>query len=135
MREPEHTAAVALHVFGIAGAVFLLLTVILVSTSTGSCQQMAVSALLTYDVYKTYFNQDASGATILFVSRVCMVLHGVFMALLAAGMPWLGVSSTWLFGFTGIYAAASGIAQILFFIFLVLFIVSLISGAVGRRSP
>ncbi|MDZ4780304.1 MAG: DUF1328 domain-containing protein [Planctomycetia bacterium] len=40
-----------------------------------------------------------------------------------------------LFGFTGIYAAASGIAQILFFLFIVLFIVSLISGAVSRRSP
>lgn len=40
-----------------------------------------------------------------------------------------------LFGFTGIYAAASGIAQILFFIFIVLFIVSLISGTVSRRAP
>jgi uncharacterized membrane protein YtjA (UPF0391 family) len=41
-----------------------------------------------------------------------------------------------LFGFTGIYAAASGIAQILFFVFIVLFIVSLISGAMtGRRAP
>ncbi len=39
-----------------------------------------------------------------------------------------------LFGFTGIYAAASGIAQILFFLFLVLFIVSLISGAATRRT-
>jgi uncharacterized membrane protein YtjA (UPF0391 family) len=38
-----------------------------------------------------------------------------------------------LFGFTGIYAAASGIAQILFFIFLVLFIVSLIAGGISRR--
>lgn len=40
-----------------------------------------------------------------------------------------------LFGFTGIYQAAAGIAQILFFVFLVLFIVSLISGSTGRRVP
>lgn len=40
-----------------------------------------------------------------------------------------------LFGFTGIYVAAAGIAKILFFVFLVLFIVSLISGAAGRRVP
>lgn len=39
-----------------------------------------------------------------------------------------------LFGFTGIYSAAAGIAKILFFIFLVLFIVSLLSGGI-RRSP
>jgi uncharacterized membrane protein YtjA (UPF0391 family) len=37
-------------------------------------------------------------------------------------------------GFTGIYAAAAGIAKILFFVFLVLFIVSLIAGGRGSRA-
>jgi uncharacterized membrane protein YtjA (UPF0391 family) len=37
------------------------------------------------------------------------------------------------FGFTGVYVAAAGIAKILFFIFLVLFVVSLLSGAMWRR--
>jgi uncharacterized membrane protein YtjA (UPF0391 family) len=36
-----------------------------------------------------------------------------------------------LFGFSGIYVAAAGIAKILFFLFLVLFVVSLIF---GRRT-
>jgi uncharacterized membrane protein YtjA (UPF0391 family) len=39
-----------------------------------------------------------------------------------------------LFGFTGIYVAAAGIAKILFFVFLVLFLVSLIGG-VRRPVP
>lgn len=38
-----------------------------------------------------------------------------------------------LFGFGGIAAGAASIAQILFFIFLVLFIVSLITGGIRRR--
>lgn len=38
-----------------------------------------------------------------------------------------------VFGFTGVYAAASGIAQILFFVFLVLFIISLVAGSMSRR--
>jgi uncharacterized membrane protein YtjA (UPF0391 family) len=38
-----------------------------------------------------------------------------------------------LFGFTGVYVAASEIARILFFVFLVLFIVSIIFGSMGRR--
>lgn len=38
-----------------------------------------------------------------------------------------------LFGFTGVYEAASGIASILFFIFLVLFVISLITGLARRR--
>ena len=37
-------------------------------------------------------------------------------------------------GFGGVYVAAAGIAKILFFIFLVLFIVSLIAGGRGRRA-
>ena len=38
-----------------------------------------------------------------------------------------------LFGFSGIYLAAAGIAKILFFIFLVLFVVSLLAGGMNRR--
>jgi len=41
-----------------------------------------------------------------------------------------------LFGFTGIYVAAVDIARILFFVFLVLFLVSLIAGRPwGRTLP
>lgn len=36
-------------------------------------------------------------------------------------------------GFGGIAATASGIAQVLFYIFLVLFLVSLITGLIRRR--
>ena len=39
-----------------------------------------------------------------------------------------------VFGFTGVYVAAAGIAKVLFFVFLVLFIISLISGGVSRRG-
>ena len=40
-----------------------------------------------------------------------------------------------LFGFGGIAVAAAGIAKILFFIFLVLFVISLIFGWRGRGVP
>ncbi|MBP7064765.1 DUF1328 domain-containing protein [Ferrovibrio sp.] len=41
-----------------------------------------------------------------------------------------------LFGFGGLAATAGGIAQILFFIFLVLFLISLVySLLTGRRPP
>ena len=38
-----------------------------------------------------------------------------------------------IFGFTGIYVAAAQIAQVLFFIFIVLFIISLVAGGMNRR--
>jgi len=40
-----------------------------------------------------------------------------------------------IFGFGGIAAASAGIAKILFFIFLVLFVVSLLFGWRGRGVP
>jgi uncharacterized membrane protein YtjA (UPF0391 family) len=40
-----------------------------------------------------------------------------------------------LFGFTGISVAAAGIAKVLFFIFLILFVISLIFGVRSRRRP
>jgi uncharacterized membrane protein YtjA (UPF0391 family) len=40
-----------------------------------------------------------------------------------------------LFGFGGIATASAGIAQILFFIFLVLFVLALIMGLVRGRAP
>jgi uncharacterized membrane protein YtjA (UPF0391 family) len=39
------------------------------------------------------------------------------------------------FGFTGVYLAAAGIAKVLFFVFLVLFIISLLGGGMWGRRP
>jgi uncharacterized membrane protein YtjA (UPF0391 family) len=39
-----------------------------------------------------------------------------------------------VFGFGGIYVAAAGIAKILFFVFIVLFVISLVSGGMARRD-
>ena len=39
-----------------------------------------------------------------------------------------------VFGFSSLYVAAAGIAKILFFVFIVLFLVSLISGGISRRG-
>lgn len=36
-------------------------------------------------------------------------------------------------GFGGVYVAAAGIAKVLFFVFLILFIISLVSGGMTRR--
>ncbi len=40
-----------------------------------------------------------------------------------------------IFGFSGIAATATGIAKLLFFIFVVLFLVALLFGLLGGRTP
>jgi uncharacterized membrane protein YtjA (UPF0391 family) len=53
-----------------------------------------------------------------------MALTFLIIALIAA-----------LFGFTGIYVAAAGIAKILFFVFIVLFLISLVAHGVRGPGP
>jgi len=40
-----------------------------------------------------------------------------------------------IFGFTGIYVAAAGIAKILFWVFLALLVMSMLFGGVRRPTP
>lgn len=53
--------AVAVHIMGTGGAVLVLLMLFMAVTSTGSAEQIAVSSLFAYDVYKEYINKDATG--------------------------------------------------------------------------
>ena len=49
--------------------------------STGSAESIAVSSLIAYDIYREYFNPDATGKQILLVSRIVIVCFGIFMGL------------------------------------------------------
>jgi len=40
-----------------------------------------------------------------------------------------------IFGFGGIASTAAGIAQVLFFVFLVVFVLTLVMGMMSRRPP
>ncbi len=51
-------------------------------TSSGSAEQIAVSSLMTYDLYGTYINPRASAKQLIAVSRTVVVLYGLVM-----GMP------------------------------------------------
>jgi Na+/proline symporter len=54
--------------------------------STGSAESIAVSSLVAYDIYREYINPDATGKQILWVSRVTIVVFGIFMGLLAVSL-------------------------------------------------
>lgn len=51
-------ARVLAHIMGPAGAFILLLQLFMAITSTGSAEIIAVSSILTYDVYYTYLNPE-----------------------------------------------------------------------------
>jgi uncharacterized membrane protein YtjA (UPF0391 family) len=67
-------------------------------------------------------------------ARLESAVNGGRYALLRAGFFIIAIVAA-VFGFGGIAATASSIAQILFFVFLAIFLITLVMGMAGRRRP
>eukprot|EP00271_Cylindrocystis_brebissonii_P005317 TRINITY_DN17306_c0_g2_i1.p1 TRINITY_DN17306_c0_g2~~TRINITY_DN17306_c0_g2_i1.p1 ORF type:complete len:683 (-),score=119.61 TRINITY_DN17306_c0_g2_i1:97-2145(-) len=94
--------AAAAALMGDGGAILLLCMLFMAVTSAGSSELIAVSSLFTYDVYRTYFNPDATGDQILKVSRIMVLCFGCFMGVLAILLNEAGVSLGWMYLVMGV---------------------------------
>ena len=83
-------AAVALLGKGGAGASFLL--VFMAVTSAMSAELIAVSSIVTYDIYQTYFNPEAQGRFLVRMSHVSCVIYAIIMAAFSTGLFYAGIS-------------------------------------------
>ena len=84
--------AAASVLMGEVGAVLVLTMLFMAVTSAGSAELIAVSSLITYDVYRTYKNPNASGKKLLKVSRATIVGFGLGMGGLAVILLSMGLS-------------------------------------------
>lgn len=82
---------------GPGGAIALLLTLFMAVTSSSSSELIAVSSILTFDIYKTYFKPDASGKQLIFVSHVMICVFACVMAMFACIWNAVGIDLGWLF--------------------------------------
>ncbi|KAJ7785237.1 solute symporter family transporter, partial [Mycena maculata] len=89
---------------GKSGAILLLIVLFLAVTSAASAELVAVSSILTYDVYKRYFNPRATDKQILWVSHIGVICFGIFMGILGVIFHEIGISLSWLCTF-----ASSGV--------------------------
>ncbi|KAI0056361.1 urea transporter [Artomyces pyxidatus] len=97
---PASAAAAAL--LGKSGAAVLLVLLFLAVTSATSAELIAVSSILTYDVYKKYFNPHATEAQVLKVSHAMVAFFAVCMGLAGMIFYFIGVSMGWLYTFMGV---------------------------------
>ena len=84
--------AAASVLMGEVGAILVLTMLFMAVTSAGSAELIAVSSLLTYDIYRTYRNPNASGKQLLKVSRISIVGFGLGMGGLAVILLGAGLS-------------------------------------------
>jgi len=94
--------AVADYLMGGAGGILILIMLFMAITSTGAAESIAVATLVAYDIYRTYFNPQASGEKILFVSRVMIVLYNLFMGCFSIALYYIGLNLGWVYLFMGI---------------------------------
>merc|ERR1719253_1633513 len=94
--------AVATHLLGGPGASLILVMLFMAIVSTGSAESIAVSSLVAYDIYREYINPEATGKQILLVSRVVIVLFGLFMGLFSILLAAIGLNLGWVYLFMGI---------------------------------
>ncbi|KAJ5564451.1 hypothetical protein N7513_000693 [Penicillium frequentans] len=78
---------------GIIGFFFLLFMAL---TSTVSSSMIAVSSILSYDIYKTYLNPKVTDKKLVRVSHLSVVIHGIFITGISIAMNYGGANMTWI---------------------------------------
>ena len=84
--------AAATALMGEVGAILVLAMLFMAVTSAGSAELIAVSSIITYDIYRTYKNPNATGKQLVKVSRITIVGFGLGMGGLAIFLLGLGLS-------------------------------------------
>jgi hypothetical protein len=95
--------AVAVHLLGSGGGWAIAIMLFMAIISTGSAEAIAVSSLISYDIYKPYFNPKANGDDVIRVSRIVIPIYCVLAGALATVLWAIGIGLGWVYGFMGIH--------------------------------
>lgn len=82
---------------GQGGAVALLIVLFMAVTSCASAELIAVSSLLTFDVYKAYVQPKATPKQLIFVSHIMICVFGLTMSVFACIWNAASIDLGWLF--------------------------------------
>lgn len=85
------------------GASLVLVMLFMAVTSSGASEQIAVSSLIAYDVYRTYFNPNCSGQQVIFLSRVVIVTYGLLMGGFGIALHHIRVNLNFLYLAMGVF--------------------------------
>lgn len=92
----------AIAIAGKGGAAAVLLIIFMAVTSTISAQVIAVSSILTFDIYRQYINRGASDRDIIRWSHIGVVIFGVFSAAFSTALYYGSVDLGWTLYMLGV---------------------------------
>ncbi|TVY43789.1 Urea active transporter [Lachnellula subtilissima] len=94
--------ATAIALLGKGGAGLMLLLLFMAVTSSTSAELIAVSSLLTFDVYKTYIKRKATSIELVRVSHYGIILYALVLAGFCCILNAASINLTWLLTVLGI---------------------------------
>lgn len=92
----------AVAIAGKGGAVAVLLIVFMAVTSTISAQVISVSSILSFDIYREYFNKQASDRDAIRWSHIGVVAFGIFSAAFSTALYYGNVDLGWTLYMLGV---------------------------------
>ncbi len=111
--EPEDVASgltapiAATKVLGDIGAILILTMLFMAVTSAGSAELIAVSSLVTYDMYRTYVKSDAADKDLIRVSKMIIIAFGIGVGSLASVLLYLGANLQYVYLSMGILISSA----------------------------
>lgn len=81
---------------GDKGIVAFFVLLFMALTSTVSSSMIAVSSILSFDLYKTYINPQASDKRLMKVSHLAVVFHTIFITGISLALNYGGADMTWI---------------------------------------
>lgn len=87
----------------------MLILLFMAVTSSTSAELIAVSSLLTFDVYKTYIAPNSSSARLVQISHYGIVLYALVLAAFCSILNAVGLNLTWLLTILAIIVGGASI--------------------------
>ncbi|CAO0797362.1 unnamed protein product [Mucor circinelloides] len=98
---------VAVALLGQAGGFACLVLVFMAVTSASSAELIAVSSVLTYDIYRTYIRPEAKGKEVVRFSHICVICFGILMGVLAVLLNLTGINLGYLYTLMGVLISSA----------------------------
>lgn len=106
------SAFAASALLGKAGAGALLIVLFMAVTSCASAELIAVSSVLTFDIFKTYIKPHATPSQLILTSHLMICVFGLTMALFACIWNLVGIDLGWLFLVMGLLIGGAVVRQL-----------------------
>ncbi|ROW00925.1 hypothetical protein VSDG_02876 [Cytospora chrysosperma] len=101
--------ATAIALLGSGGAGLMLLLLFMAVTSATSAELIAVSSLITFDVYKTYIKPTATSDQLVRVSHVGIIIFSVVLAAFCSILNAVSIDLTWILTILGVIVGGASI--------------------------